>query len=1292
MSLELYSAEVKAIDTLWQAWETKSDYELEATFANLDYTSQINIIKHLRGLGLQEIPQTTKLNILVNGGLRFTIEGDETIQQYCRDNTLKGKPFEVLLKERKVLRDGSSEVDIKEYGVRMKLRHELILKKDDPRVQEVLMKWQSLPKAFRYIKRYSFRSNIHKGIQFDASFVRENKKDMRGSYIQATTFTGAQIQKQEIKYEMEIEALRYEKPSLKSFLIGWASVLRGLQRSYILTRYSTRNDIVKFMAAKTGTVLRTDKGRQMGFPGAKPVTLRKEHMGLDSDAEIANIRTGDYNVTDKADGLRCLLIINPAGRIYLIDPNMTVYGTDRFLEGEDVKIWTGVILDGEWVTQDKENKQISHYYAFDILNGKNGEDVTDLPFLRRGEDEKKPSRHQILSEVIAAISVSNSISIPVHKYKLSIFMKTFRWSSDPTDANGIFKEAATILDRVQRPDAPYHTDGLIFTPNKDPLPKNGKTWPKQFKWKPASMNSIDFLVMTEKERDVEGKSTNVDYIQYEEGPGGNAIRCKTLHLFVGSSEDSAKIDPRDTILHKRPLPTSDRGTVPYRPIEFYVTPADPLASICRIGIHTKTVSGEDSVLALNEDTIVCEETNEPISDRTIVEMVYKPERPAGWRWVPLRVRWDKTQLFARGEIGGTMNDITTATNNWISINDPITEYMIRTGNMVDPSITSEYKPSVYYKRESGQDRYITGGMLDFHNKYIKNQILLSSTLRSGDALLDMSVGRAGDLHKWMAAKVGWVLGCDISLSGLIEKNGAYDRYLTQAIQRKGNVPKMLFVQADSSLRYADGSAGLSTMDSGILRCLWGSDDPGVPPYVKDIAGKGAEGFDVLSSMFALHYLFKSKQTLDGFLQNIAESLKVGGYFIGCCTDGDRVADLLRSNTAGESVSGVEGEKTLWKITKQYEDSHGFLPSDDSCLGRAIDVNFISIGETHTEYLVSFEYLNSRLAEIGIELLNPEELQSVKLKHSTNLFGESYEMAKDQGLAYSIPASLQKFSFLSRWFIFRRRSTQQTVEPVAQSAGEIKNEIVYELIELRDDIDEEEEGEGEGEEEEEEANEDTITLSGGQRIVADGPVFQFYHKSAPKDDLKMGDKHWRRYLSTYASFTYNDLEKPSVEYSSLEAALGSAKFQYGTDKPELGIQIFSKQGNIHQNTLKQRFQMNGSTLQAKALNAEEEAALIDDEGSAMKLKQKPLEMRKTGAKWNPDQWEKKQESVLRAYLQQRYERDEYFRKILEEIRSRKAKLVYYSPGQSDLGGSIQPDNSIEGKNIYGKLLMELVNLE
>lgn len=1326
MALELKAAESHALDTLWTAWESSSETEIEATCMKpdgkeLDYTAFLNVIQSLRRLGLKEDPQPPKLNIMIAGGMRFSLIGEGVIQAYCKDNTLKGKPFVCILKDKKQAEKakGPSEVDLPEYGVRIKLRREIPLSRDDPRILDAVSRWTSLPKSFRYIQRFSFTSLHWKGIQFDMSFVRQNKKDTRGNYIQATTFAGAAIPKQPTRYEIEVEAL--SGATKKALVSGIVNVLRGLQKSYIPTRKSVRQSVVSLMETQTGA-------KKGAFPGSQPVTLRKEHMGLEKDVSAPNIRMEDYNVTDKADGLRTLMVVAKTGRVYLVDRSLNVYGTDRQIAADTVAEWAGAVLDGEWVTRDAEGGAVSRYYAFDIFNGARGEDVSARPFLVRGT-EMAVSREAALRETVAALNNSAYIipSIP-KQHSLSIHMKIFQTPADPTDPVAIFREASSVLNRLEK-NPPYHTDGLIFTPNAAPLVKNINTWESQLKWKPASQNSVDFLVVTEKAKDAEGKPVGPDLIGTKLREDTNQIvRYKTLRLFVGSSTDPAFIDPRDTVLYEKPYPSSlqeaNRGN--YRPVEFSPQPPDPMASVCYVAINagaTDAAGAAPGAQTLDslDDHIVCDETKDEITNRTIVEMIYKPEAPAGWRWVPLRVRWDKTEDFMRGIVGGTLNSEKVANDVWMSIHDPVTETMIRTGALTDDHVAEGVAASnrAYYQRKAPQrDLNKIRGLTEFHNRYIKDEILLSNVLVPGCAVLDMSVGQAGDIHKWMNAKVGWVMGCDIAETGIVDnKNGAYRRYLQYLVKAKGlrggyKTPRCVFVQADSAVRYADGAAGQTPLDRAMLRTLWGEVVEDSPPYVQQMRGMASVGFDVVSLMFSLHYFFKDRETLDGWLRNLAETLKVGGYFVGCCFDGDKVLSLLQDLPEGGTKRGSEGGSDIWTITKKYEAELMSLPATDAGLGKAIDVSFISIGDSYREYLVSFEYLVRRMAEIGLELLTPEEQTSHGLNASSNMFSVSHDMATTAGRNYIMSTPVRTFSYLNRWFIFRRRSTTTTL---AMPPPTVKDVVVPNIIETIDDLidnadegkpennveaekeeaeneAEEEEAEKEGEEknmdaEEEEEEEEEAEEEEEEAVeVATGPAYAFYHKSAPKDDLKIKDKGWRRYLSTFAPFLFKDRTNSAIVYPNLEAVIGALKYQLGTNKPELGAQIFSTTGNIYQSYLEAKVALGEfpSTDQLSVLN--------DDLGAKLRAAQKASEIKKTGATFDVPKYINAVEVGLVYYLKQRYDADAQIRVILDAVKEQKVRLVYYiQGGETELSGKIADNESVSGQNAVGRAYMRVVGL-
>jgi hypothetical protein len=157
---------------------------------------------------------------------------------------------------------------------------------------------------------------------------------------------------------------------------------------------------------------------------------------------------------------------------------------------------------------------------------------------------------------------------------------------------------------------------------------------------------------------------------------------------------------------------------------------DTMAAVCYITIETD--------LSSNEDIIKCE-NDDPIQDRSIIEMRYEPGNDPGWRWIPMRVRYDKTERYQKGILGRTLNKDESAEGVWNSIHDPITEHMIRTGSE-EPSATEVEKMSgavasfaqgelskVYYDRKGPkEDLQIVKGLRDFHNRWIKEGILLES--------------------------------------------------------------------------------------------------------------------------------------------------------------------------------------------------------------------------------------------------------------------------------------------------------------------------------------------------------------------------------------------------------------------------------------------------------------------------------------------------------------------------------------------------------------------------------------
>jgi predicted NAD-dependent protein-ADP-ribosyltransferase YbiA (DUF1768 family) len=1284
--MELHSAEAESLKKNIAAWLESPDQELEATFGvggRVDVTTFLTVAKRLRARGFVSLPQEDRLTITLPDHLRFALMGPGIIQDYCRDDVLAGKPFVAMIKDRTV---AVANTDLVDYDVRVKLRREIGLAKEDAKVQAILKTWEVQRKAFRLMRRWSFEGE---GLVIDMSIVRGTSSDTAGNYRWQKLFRDQNIAGSVPFYEIEVELKRLEndtvETALKRLFKGMGEILRGIQKHTFLIRKSTRDKVLRGYKDLVGT----DK-----FRGVAPITM--EMPNFIPEEGTPNIRTG-YNVTDKADGLRVMAYCDDKGELFMIDMGFNVYKT-----GLTNVACRKSLLDGEWVTQTSESKAISQLLLFDMYINLEKSDVTKKPFYKEGQAD---TRYELMRrwQTIWTEGVSAEKGITAAT-RLQIAVKNFLFAT-PGDLS-IFRAASRILDMKTI----YNTDGLIFTPNETPLPeKAGTGFESQFKWKPAHDNTVDFLVTIEKFTDsVEDRITTA-----AKEDTGETITYKTLRLLVGSSVDPALANPREVILGELPVNTA-RNT--YRPAAFNPKEfPDTMASICYRKIEN---SGE-------EEFIMTDKTQEPIQDKCILECAYDPSQPPGWRWKPLRVRMDKTERLQKGILSRTLNSDKTAEGVWNSIHDPITESMIRTGN-AEPTDTEvaalskemESRQGVarrYYERKAPtQDLMLVSGLRDFHNKYIKQRILLPTGLRGGSkTLLDLAVGKAADLQKWRFADVGFVLGVDYAGENITgADNGAYRRYF-DTVSRAGRnkVPPMIFAIADSSKPLVDGTAGATEQEKDILRSVFGRVRPSapVPPFVeREGAGRLKNGADCVSVMFALHYFFETQDTFNGFLKNVNEGLKIGGYFIGCCFDGKAVFDLLRGVEKGKSKSGLEGEALLWTITKQYQEDT--LPEDETGFGLGIDVEFISIGTSHREYLVPFKLLQDRMSSIGCELLTDAELKEVGLKHSTALFSESYDMARASGKKFAMSDIIKKFSFLNRWFIFKRKDggkpseansevlpavaapveTPSRIEaaftpktkkairlvsalPVAATVAP-EAAVATALPPAPTDI-----------EPVRTIAVQAATAAPQKRSYAIGEVFQFYARAALQDKLKIGDKGAGRWLSPSAPFPIADPEDAGISYPTVDHFLSAMLYKKATNKPEVAVTLLSREGSIHQEYIRQR------QAEAQPLPEDRDFELLEQENKDVKAAIRPTTLKKYKATFDEVKWATIKDDLLRTALRYRWEKDARFRKIVEAARNQGKMLLYYTPGATtNVGGVRRDDGTIEGDNKIGRIIMELGN--
>ena len=1334
--MELHPAQIENLKRILEEWSLHDERELEATFAGAsDTTSFLAVAQRLKAKGYTAMPQEDRMNIITPEQVRFSITGMSAIEKYCRDDGLAESPFEAMIKDRT---GAENNVDIPDYDLRVKVRREIALAKNDPSVLELLKRWPQQRKAFRILRRWTF---MGEGLRFDLSMVRSSPKDAKGQFKWQTQFKQRDITKEEAFYEIEVELLRPTSPSspevvqesLKTLIRGVGEVLRGIQKHHLLIR--------KSMAARVlqgyKELVKTER-----FRGVAPITMVIENMAKEPIPTVANIRTG-YNVTDKADGLRMMGYVNKKGELFLIDMTLHVYRTGLLRPS-----LASSLVDGEYVTRDKDNNPIQQYIAFDCYVAQDGKDVSQLPFA--SSDTNVPGRHAALTDWVTKWNDGDGPSIVpgagvTEKGKILVSMKTFLFAT--AGDSSIFQCCAKVLDSAKL----YHTDGLILTPNTVPIPKNpGVGWRDQLKWKPADENTVDFLCIFDKDAE-----TRADAITSSTMPGtGEIVQYKTMRLYVGSDLDPAYENPRGTILFEQPLPGQQqqqrqgRGIssrkVPYKPVLFNPSELpDTMASVSYVKL--------ENMLGSDEDFVRCEAPSEdPIQDRSIVEMRYEPGNEPGWRWIPMRVRYDKTERYQRatktGNYGGTMNKDAAAEGVWNSIHEPITRHMIRTGSE-QPSVAEVKAMSggvaavasgevtkVYYERKGPkEDLMIIRGLRDFHNRYIKEDILLRSGLRGGGkTLVDLACGQGGDLTKWVREKVDFVFGTDIAGEGIRDsQNGAYRRYLNQVMAHGGfsSMGKMIFTIGSSARNLATGEAGATPEESNIMRSILGrvSPDGPVPPFVASSAGRLRQGADCVAIMFAIHYFFENEASLAGIMRNISDTLKIGGLFVGCCFDGDKVFDALRGIPEGGSLVGQEAGTEVWKLTKRYSATD--LTTGVESIGLPIDVEFVSIGTQQREYLVPFGLLKSKMSEIGCELLTKEECGALGLVNSTALFEDSYEMARKAKKEYPMTPTVRQYSFFNRWFIFKRRRGEMldgdvealgavaAVAPIAHSvAAPIAHSVANPAAAAPIAHSVANPAAASAANKEEPLSRiapaaaaaasklpapasahpvapalgqalHTLPVASEKRKYELSELYQFYIGASQADKLKIGDPDAARWLAPSAPFPIIDPET-TIEYPSLEHYLAGMKYKIGTNKPDLSAKIFAVNGTIHEEAL--RIRAEESAQGARALSVERDYELQKDERKKVIDESSTLSMKKYRATFDEGAWFARKDSILADGLKQRWEKDARLRKIVEAVKQKGMVLLYYTGpvAGSNLGGTRRGDKTIDGENKVGRILMEL----
>jgi hypothetical protein len=964
----------------------RSNIEFEIRFGLNKPLTQIEferVYNKLISYGFIKISEMYHLKVLTDDRIRCEITDLSNIKEYCETGILP-ESTEYITKEKL----SEKKFDNADFNFRISIQNEYKYDNKDEEIIELLKKIGDSPKAYRYMTRIKLEHPDKKGYCIDLSVVKSAKKD--GHLIKENKFSVSKLFDSPPSYEIEIEITNnaivnkhtrryyeYIKETIKYVLSGIQSTNFPIS---LTEQYNVYKEYCKLLKVKPNEykdfIIKPDAST---FIGPSSFTLQKINL-VDDPANTNPCVLHDFCVTDKADGERKLYFITSNGKIYFITMNMHIQYTGSTCLNKGMY---GTIIDGEHILYDKHKEYINLYAAFDLYFLGN-EDVRKHSFIGNSDLYRYNKLLTVQSEI--DFSFVSPIERPLFK------VKEFYPS---TKAKTIQQCCTELFRRIESHLYPYETDGIIFTSNSlgvgmegpDDVVKNYKyTWKNSFKWKPPEFNTIDFLVKIKQI----GKKDDVEYLETEQS-------YNILNLYVGYNEKkSGYLNPQKILFEEiLKVPTeSDYSAVLFTP----TNPVDPLAHICYVPLVLDTV-GEYKMFT---------EQKEVIENETVIEFRYEHNKDRRLSWIPMRIRYDKTEDYKQGKSFG--NAYHVANSNWRTIHNPVTKELITS----DTEVTIEdcEDADVYYNTND-MSEYKTQNLKTFHNRYIKS-MLIDVVSKPGDLLIDFAVGKGGDINKWNSNKLKFVLGIDISKDNIHNpKDGVCARFINLKKDWRKTI-NGLFIYGDSSKLIDNGDFATNddkqeeTISKFVIDQVMGKTPKKerFGKYIEKLYNVAGGLFDIGSIQFAIHYMFKDKVSVNSFAKNCSDMVKPGGYFIGTCYDGEKIFKLLSTVEKDNASELYIDEKKVWAVIKKY-DKETFTKHDS--LGYTIGVYQESINKVLDEYIVHFDYLKEIMGQYGFIPESPTK-DIPAIDSFERFYGTSGIKMNEQE---------KIISFLNNYFIFKK---------------------------------------------------------------------------------------------------------------------------------------------------------------------------------------------------------------------------------------------------------------------------------
>ena len=272
------------------------------------------------------------------------------------------------------------------------------------------------------------------------------------------------------------------------------------------------------------------------------------------------------------------------------------------------------------------------------------------------------------------------------------------------------------------------------------------------------------------------------------------------------------------------------------------------------------------------------------------------------------------------------------------------------------------------------------GMRDFHN-WVK-LVLISNivnliNLRNGVSLLDIAVGRGGDLAKWNKSNVKYVFGFDKSEKSITNTDPEDQGAIERLENFKGAKFKDIYFMVGNALK--PSTTLLTNIDSFLKK-------------------NSLNGFNIVSCQFALHYFFKSEIDLKIILTLVSRYLSSGGFFIGTTTNGDYIKNFFKD--IKEKVYRTDLFRIQRNFNKTLKSPYG-NEYNFTIFDTKDKTNYFNTIGLSTEYLVNFKTLEEVAATVGLvpvklnifEEYQGKQKEFTEIKKNTISFDDILKLGK-----------------------------------------------------------------------------------------------------------------------------------------------------------------------------------------------------------------------------------------------------------------------------------------------------------